>query len=32
VTNVGVYVQQIQDRRVFGIEAACSRVSKFFKK
>ena len=32
VKNVGVYVQQIQDRRVHGIGAAHGCVSKFYKR
>ena len=32
VKNVGVYVQQIQDRRVHGIGAAHGYVSKFYKR
>ena len=32
VTNVVVYVQQIQDRRVRGVGAARGRVSKFYKR
>ena len=30
ITNVVVYVQQIQDRRVRGVGATRGRVSKFY--
>jgi len=32
VTNVVVYVQQIQDKRVHGVGAARGHVSKFYKR